>query len=102
MARQAFVGERTWKNEVRRERDACLILACLKSSFTLPFKRQVIKSSFLGDDTDLPAWQRKEKVGGGGVKESENGMTALPGDLVHFIFPFLSTRNACRLQTSAV
>lgn len=49
----------------------------------------------------LPGGEKK-RGGGGGVKESENGMTALPGDLFHFIFPFLSPRNACRLQTSAV
>ena len=46
--------------------------------------------------------KKRKGGGGGGVKESENGMTALPGDLFHFIFPFLSPRNACRLQTSAV
>ena len=88
MARQAFVGERTWKNEVRRERDACLILACLKSSFTLPFKCQVIKSSFLGDDTDLPAWQRKEKGGGGGKgKRERDDCTSWRSCSLHFPFP---------------
>ena len=57
------------------------------SQIPLYFANQTPKSSFLWDDTDLPVWQRK-----GGNKESENGMGALPRDLVHFVFAFLSSK----------
>ena len=99
MARQAFVGKRTWENEVRRENETSVSFSLVSNPPLLCHSNARSQKVRSFEMTPICLVAKKRK---GGNKESENGMGALPRDLVHFIFPLLSPKNACRLQTSAV
>ena len=99
MARQAFVGERTWENEVLRENGMPVSFSFVSNPPLLCHSNAQSQKVRSFEMTRICLRGKEKKRGN---KESENGMTALPRDLVHFIFPFLSPKNACRLETSAV